>query len=172
MAGSKNKIQGLLRKWRSFTHPESAYRTMDGKLRKSRSSMLQKDLAEGDLQDQERPLSSSSSSSQSDDQSLSSVPATTGEKVYVYVGKERRPFVIGADLLNNTLFRGLVEKSSDPSECGAATTGDHHKNPQEAGLTVACEVVLFEHLLWLLANDDPSIRQMEEDELLDFYKLY
>jgi hypothetical protein len=37
------------------------------------------------------------------------------------------------------------------------------------GLFIACEVVLFEHVLWLLEINDPSLCTMEIDELVGFY---
>ncbi|KAK3436115.1 auxin-responsive protein SAUR76 [Eucalyptus grandis] len=77
----------------------------------------------------------------------------------VYVGKSRRRYLIGSAVLRHPLFRELVERSSSSSP-GAA--------PDEAAITVACEVVLFEHLLWMLENaDDPQPESM--DELVEFY---
>ena len=59
----------------------------------------------------------------------------------VYVGTERRRFVIRADHLNHPLFRRLLEKTEE--EFGFE---------QKGGLWIACEVVLFEHLLWMMEN--------------------
>ncbi|KMZ62921.1 SAUR-like auxin-responsive protein family [Zostera marina] len=70
----------------------------------------------------------------------------------VYVGKTRRRYLVNSDVIHHPLFQVLVKKS------GVFTGG---------GLAVGCEVVLFEHLLWLLQNTDPSSESL--DELVDFY---
>ncbi|EXB94759.1 hypothetical protein L484_003324 [Morus notabilis] len=62
----------------------------------------------------------------------------------VYVGKSRRRYLVGSE---------LVERSSGDS-------GDDT-------VSVACEVVLFEHLLWMLENADPQPESL--DELVEFY---
>ncbi|KAK4415783.1 Auxin-responsive protein SAUR76 [Sesamum alatum] len=67
----------------------------------------------------------------------------------VYVGKSRRRYLITSDVMDNPLFRELVERSSDDA------------------VTVGCEVVLFEHLLWMLENADPQPESL--DELVEFY---
>ncbi|CAN6167062.1 unnamed protein product [Urochloa humidicola] len=73
----------------------------------------------------------------------------------VYVGKSRRRYLIAADLVGHPLFQNLVDRS------GAAGAG--------AGGTVVvgCEVVLFEHLLWMLENADPQPESL--DELVEYY---
>ncbi|KAJ4950462.1 hypothetical protein NE237_027294 [Protea cynaroides] len=68
----------------------------------------------------------------------------------VYVGKSRRRYLISSDVIDHPLFRELLEKS-DESE----------------SLTVGCEVVLFEHMLWMLEHADPQPESL--DELVDFY---
>ncbi|PIN26101.1 hypothetical protein CDL12_01170 [Handroanthus impetiginosus] len=69
----------------------------------------------------------------------------------VYVGKSRRRYLITSDVMDNPLFRELVERRSD----------------DEYSITVGCEVVLFEHLLWMLENADPQPESL--DELVEFY---
>ncbi|KAI5056974.1 hypothetical protein GOP47_0028792 [Adiantum capillus-veneris] len=80
----------------------------------------------------------------------------------IYVGRERRRFEIRTEHINHPLLRGLLERTEE--EFGLN---------QQGGLSIpACEVVLFEHLLWMVENEDmghlfedPS----ELQELLDFY---
>ncbi|KAI3430087.1 uncharacterized protein J3R85_008381 [Psidium guajava] len=72
----------------------------------------------------------------------------------VYVGKSRRRYLIRPAVLRHPLFRELVERSSSGP-------------PDEAVVSVACEVVLFEHLLWMLENADPQPESV--DELVEFY---
>ncbi|KAL2458886.1 SAUR-like auxin-responsive protein family [Forsythia ovata] len=69
----------------------------------------------------------------------------------VYVGKSRRRYMINSDVMDNPLFKELVEYSGDGEDT----------------ITVGCEVVMFEHLLWMLENADPQPESLEE--LVEFY---
>ncbi|KAG0543844.1 hypothetical protein BDA96_02G224000 [Sorghum bicolor] len=73
----------------------------------------------------------------------------------VYVGKSRRRYLIAADLVGHPLFQNLVDRS------GGAGVG------AAGGTVVGCEVVLFEHLLWMLENADPQPESL--DELVEYY---
>ncbi|XP_074559615.1 auxin-responsive protein SAUR77-like [Curcuma longa] len=70
----------------------------------------------------------------------------------VYVGKSRRRYLVSEELVGHPLFRVLADRS------GTSAAG---------GTVVACEVVLFEHLLWMLENADPQAEPL--DELVEFY---
>lgn len=72
----------------------------------------------------------------------------------VYVGKSRRLYRVSSDVVDHPVFRELVERSRESQE-------------QNDTVNVACEVVLFEHLLWMLENADPQPESL--DELVDFY---
>ncbi|KAI3985563.1 hypothetical protein MKX01_034918 [Papaver californicum] len=85
----------------------------------------------------------------------------------VYVGKSRRRYLISSDIIDHPLVRELVVRSSSvgcESELSAA-----------AGITFDCEVVMFEHLLWMIENSDPledhesSIDGDDDHELVDYY---
>ncbi|XP_016459737.1 auxin-responsive protein SAUR76-like [Nicotiana tabacum] len=69
----------------------------------------------------------------------------------VYVGKSRRQYLVGSDVVDHPLFRELVERTGDSDDY----------------ITVGCEVVLFEHLLWMLQNVDPQPESL--NELVEFY---
>lgn len=73
----------------------------------------------------------------------------------VYVGKSRRRYLIPADLVGHPLFQNLVGRS------GGGVGGI------AGGTIVSCEVVLFEHLLWMLENADPQSESL--DELVEYY---
>ncbi|KAK7363346.1 hypothetical protein VNO77_05486 [Canavalia gladiata] len=73
----------------------------------------------------------------------------------VYVGKSRRLYRVSSDVVDHPVFRELVERSRESTQ------------PQHDTINVACEVVLFEHLLWMLENADPQPESL--DELVDFY---
>ncbi|CAL5005913.1 unnamed protein product [Urochloa decumbens] len=72
----------------------------------------------------------------------------------VYVGKSRRRYLIADDLVAHPLFQTLVHRTGGGEGGGNCTV-------------VGCEVVLFEHLLWMLENADPQPESL--DELVDYY---
>ncbi|MCL7043818.1 hypothetical protein MKW94_004963 [Papaver nudicaule] len=105
-----------------------------------------------------------------DDHISRSTPAVLGGGGHdlqpVYVGKSRRRYLISSHIIDHPLVRELVVRSSSvgcESELGAA------------GITFDCEVVMFEHLLWMIENSDPlddhesSIDGDDEHELVDYY---
>lgn len=77
------------------------------------------------------------------------------------MGSSKKRYIIGTKYLTHPLFEALLHKSSN--------IGDHdqdHDRDQDQGrdrdadhrsrvLVVKCEVVLFDHLLWMLENADP-----------------
>ncbi|CAO2202073.1 unnamed protein product [Urochloa humidicola] len=71
----------------------------------------------------------------------------------VYVGKSRRRYLIAEDLVSHPLFQTLVHRTGGGAETGCTVVG--------------CEVVLFEHLLWMLENADPQPESL--DELVEYY---
>ncbi|KAK8947820.1 hypothetical protein KSP40_PGU015581 [Platanthera guangdongensis] len=68
----------------------------------------------------------------------------------VYVGKSRRRYFVSSGIVDNPLFQNLVERSAGTGET-----------------IVGCEVVLFEHLLWMLDSADPQSGSL--DDLVHFY---
>ncbi|CAA7400749.1 unnamed protein product [Spirodela intermedia] len=82
----------------------------------------------------------------------------------VYVGKSRRCYLVSSHLLNHPLFRVLVQRSA-----AAVSFPSPSPSPSlaPAVVVVGCEVVLFEHLLWMLQNGDPPPDSPEE--LADLY---
>jgi SAUR family protein len=68
----------------------------------------------------------------------------------VYVGKERRRFVIPTSYLSNSVFRALLAKSEE--EFGFCCDG---------GLRIACAPDVFEHLLWWLEGATPEVGETE-----------
>ncbi|KAH0669522.1 hypothetical protein KY285_025473 [Solanum tuberosum] len=69
----------------------------------------------------------------------------------VYVGKSRRRYLVRSNIVCHPLFKELVEKSGDSND----------------SIAITCEVVLFQHLLWMLENADPQPDSL--DELVEFY---
>lgn len=77
----------------------------------------------------------------------------------VYVGKSRRRYLVSEQIVGHPLFRVLAERSDGAAAAAAAAAG--------GGTAVGCEVVLFEHLLWMLENAEPQPESL--DELVEFY---
>lgn len=96
------------------------------------------------------PMVANSNSSDDDE----SYGITNKDLHPVFVGKTRRRYLVGSDVIDHPVFRELVERS----------TG---RDSEDSIAVVGCEVVLFEHLLWMLENADPQPESL--DELVDFY---
>ncbi|CAO2841649.1 unnamed protein product [Amaranthus hypochondriacus] len=120
---------------------------------------LMKKLSFGKSSKTNNTLSSSdsntaSSSSLASDASLSSATSdiSASNLQTVYVGKSRRRYLLPSDVVSHPILQQLSGKSADDEE----------------EITVAgCEVVLFEHLLWMLENADPMPESL--DEIAHFY---
>ncbi|XP_027337779.1 auxin-responsive protein SAUR78 [Abrus precatorius] len=73
----------------------------------------------------------------------------------VYVGKSRRRYLVNSEVIDHPVFQELVDKSSS--------------NGCNDGVVVSCEVVLFEHLLWMLESAETETQLGSMDELVEFY---
>ncbi|KAJ7534265.1 hypothetical protein O6H91_13G087200 [Diphasiastrum complanatum] len=101
--------------------------------------------------------------------------------VTVLVGPEKRSFKVPPHFLDHMLVQGLLEKSLSQKE--AENDIDEKENEHRALMCrkvsfprdskgiihFDCDAILFEHILWLLKKDDPSLRQLNLDELMEFY---
>ncbi|KAI3456710.1 hypothetical protein Pfo_013373 [Paulownia fortunei] len=76
----------------------------------------------------------------------------------IFVGSSRRRYVISSKYLNHPLLNALIEKSKQESGPGG-----------DPDLSVKCEVVLFDHLLWMLENADPNLTSDSLEELAELY---
>lgn len=76
----------------------------------------------------------------------------------VYVGSERKRFVISTQYLSHQLFKALLKKSEEEF-------GFEH----QGGLPIACEPDLFEHLLWLIGTNSPASETTQLDDLVELY---
>ncbi|KAH0452973.1 hypothetical protein IEQ34_017297 [Dendrobium chrysotoxum] len=72
----------------------------------------------------------------------------------VFVGKSRRRYLLSSNVVDRPIFQTLINRSGG---CGG----------NEGDAVVGCEVVLFEHLLWMLENADQQPELL--DDLVDFY---
>ncbi|KAL5543811.1 hypothetical protein UlMin_007595 [Ulmus minor] len=70
----------------------------------------------------------------------------------IFVGSTRKRYVVSTKYLNHPLLEALMDKSKPDA------------------LVVKCEVVLFDHLLWMLENADPvSLGSESMEELAALY---
>ncbi|BAT97896.1 hypothetical protein LR48_Vigan11g037200 [Vigna angularis] len=74
----------------------------------------------------------------------------------VLVGSTRKQYVISSKYLNNPLLKALINKSNQEGN-------------DKSILIINCEVVLFDHLLWMLENEDPMFGSDSLEELADLY---
>lgn len=74
----------------------------------------------------------------------------------IFVGNSRRRYVIKSKFLSHPLLSALIDKSRG-------------QNPGCEVILVKCEVVLFDHLLWMLENADPTNLGDSLEELADLY---
>ncbi|KVI02341.1 Auxin responsive SAUR protein [Cynara cardunculus var. scolymus] len=84
---------------------------------------------------------------------------TTGEiepHQIVFVGSTRKRYVIASKYLTHPLVNALIQKS---------TSNDNNNVVS----VINCEVVLFDHLLWMLQNSDFNLTSDSLDELADLY---
>ena len=73
----------------------------------------------------------------------------SGSNVIIYVGSTRKRYAISSKYLSHPLLNALIDKSKPPN-------GNNEEDDDEC-ISVRCEVVLFDHLLWMLENSDPNI---------------
>lgn len=74
----------------------------------------------------------------------------------IFVGSTRKRYVISSKYLSHPLVNALIEKS-------------RQKPGEDNVLVVKCEVVFFDHLLWMLENADPNASFDSLEELADLY---
>ncbi|GAB2267513.1 hypothetical protein Dimus_002495 [Dionaea muscipula] len=91
--------------------------------------------------------------------SFCSSAACAGDLRPVFVGKSRRRYLISSEVIHHPLFRELAERSSSSKDDDSELDHD--------AITVRCEVVMFEHLLWMLDNADAEPESLQE--LVEFY---
>lgn len=89
------------------------------------------------------------------------------QQTTIFVGSTRKRYVISSKYLNHPLLNALIDKSSSNKQRDKKRgDGDVRED-----ILVNCEVVLFDHLLWMLENGDPSFGGTSEslEELAALY---
>lgn len=100
--------------------------------------------------------------------------------VTLVVGKERQVFKVEPQMLEHRLLECLLARTKSPASSQDALWEDKEnvvavrsrrgRAPESCPVRLDCDVILFEHILWLLNNDDPAIRQLNIEELMEFYE--
>ncbi|XP_071727283.1 auxin-responsive protein SAUR77-like [Rutidosis leptorrhynchoides] len=86
--------------------------------------------------------------------SKSTVDREPAPRETVFVGSTRKRYVIASKYLSHPLVKALIEKS----------------NCDNAVVIINCEVVLFDHLLWMLdQNSNLNLNSESLDELAQLY---
>ena len=92
------------------------------------------------------------------------VEMTEGASAVVFVGSSRRRYVISARHLRHPLIAALIDDDA----------GDGDMRNSKEPVAVRCEVVLFDHLLWMLDNavDLRAGAGGEDDAVRELAQLY
>ncbi|KAL3503724.1 hypothetical protein ACH5RR_038173 [Cinchona calisaya] len=88
----------------------------------------------------------------------------------IFVGSSRRRFLVKSKYLNHPLLKTILQKSNGKNSNNNNNPGEDHQ--KEDYVSVKCEVVLFDHLLWMLDNADPNLTSddtLSVEELADLY---
>ncbi|XP_058765806.1 auxin-responsive protein SAUR78-like [Vicia villosa] len=76
----------------------------------------------------------------------------------VYAGRSRRRYLVNSKVFQHPVFQELVDRSCCEGVC------------EDGVVVVSCEVVLFEHLVWMLESAESDETQLGSmDELVEFY---
>lgn len=85
------------------------------------------------------------------------------EMTIIYVGSTRKRYVISSKYLDHPIMNALMDKSKT---VGEKEEGSHERS---GIMVVNCEVVLFDHLLWMLEHADPKLGSDSLEELAELY---
>ncbi|KAL1809130.1 hypothetical protein ACET3Z_026120 [Daucus carota] len=99
---------------------------------------------------------------------LSSVGDYDG-RVKVVVGKERKEFLVDLLVLEENPFKVLIDLVRKNDNKVGAADNDHYATRGREEIFVDVDVILFEHMLWLMHNDYSSLNQLNLKEIVDFY---
>ncbi|KAE8649782.1 auxin-responsive protein SAUR78 [Cucumis sativus] len=94
----------------------------------------------------------------------------SGSNVILYVGSTRKKYAINSKYLSHPLLNALIDKSKSKKLVDDDDDDDDGHEDDEECILVRCEVVLFDHLLWMLENSDPNITfDSNLEELAELY---
>ncbi|CAI9117600.1 OLC1v1019010C1 [Oldenlandia corymbosa var. corymbosa] len=99
------------------------------------------------------PMAAASNTDDESDNDIEDSVAINAGLHPIYVGNPRRRYLVSSEVMESPLFKEFMDRScsSDANDC----------------VMMGCEVVLFDHLIWILQNTDPKPQTL--DELAKFY---
>lgn len=86
--------------------------------------------------------------------------------VTVVVGNEKEIFKVEPHILDYGLFQTLMEKATVGKIFGK---DNGRKKSCNDFVFLDCDAILFDHILWLVHTDDPSLRNFNLEILMEFY---
>lgn len=89
--------------------------------------------------------------------------------VTVVVGKEKRQFLVDPFVLDEDPFRVLLDRDLSEKENRRRKKRKREKEREEEVIFIDVDSILFEHMLWLVQNDSPSLLELNLEEIIDFY---
>lgn len=91
------------------------------------------------------------------------------EPVKVVVGSEKREFLVDPSVLEEIPFRNLIDMVSRSGR--GEIFRDHRRcRLYRKVIFVDVDAILFEHMLWLMRNNDLSaLLELNLEEIIDFY---
>ncbi|KAF5774018.1 putative small auxin-up RNA [Helianthus annuus] len=98
-----------------------------------------------------KSTSTTTNTTTTDDDNASAVAGEEYQKT-IFVGSNRKPYLIDPKYLTHPLLNAIIQKSGSDDDD-----------------VINCEVVLFDHLLWMLQNSDLDLASDSVDELSDLY---
>ncbi|GAA0187126.1 hypothetical protein LIER_34414 [Lithospermum erythrorhizon] len=94
-----------------------------------------------------------------------------GVVVVVGVGEDKREFIVDPFVLQEDPFRILMDMVISKEGGGGENKKSKLKNGggKRKVIFVDVDAILFEHMLWLMQNDESSLLQLNIKEIVDFY---
>lgn len=91
--------------------------------------------------------------------------------VTVVVGKEKRQFLVDPFVLDEDPFRALLDRdlSEKENQRRKKRKREREREREEEAIFIDVDSILFEHMLWLMQNDSPSLFELNLEEIIDFY---
>ncbi|KAH7443445.1 hypothetical protein KP509_02G035000 [Ceratopteris richardii] len=88
--------------------------------------------------------------------------------VPVVTGKDREVFYVDPHVLKHWVLQDLLQKEMVDEDTLYGCKGDG-KRRLSRPISLNCDAILFEFFLWLIENNDPSLRDLNLGDLMEFY---
>ncbi|KAG7037485.1 hypothetical protein SDJN02_01112, partial [Cucurbita argyrosperma subsp. argyrosperma] len=151
------KINSLLRKCKTLSRQLGSFRS------KSKSTTEHLWVSQTKMEEQHQEHQEQHQEHQEHQQEHERLQKVSSNNVIIYVGSTRKRYSLTSNHLTHPLLTALIHKSKANEDCETHT---HNNN----AISLRCEVVLFDHLLWMLENSDPNLTfDSNLEELAELY---